>query len=146
MIRAANGDVFDADCSLIDVTSNYRPDTAWIFVDGYGHAHQWWTNGAVAVRYSPAHTYTLPSLIWVKDYDTYDEDGEPIPVGHHECRQCGEIVKPGYCADSEQQYIPGLTIYRINGRIVEKSEFESRLKAAFPVPMQIAKRITDGNK
>jgi len=47
-------------------------------------------------------------------------------VGHLECRQCGEHIAPGYTADSNRVYIPGLKWCRINGQSVTPEEFERR--------------------
>ncbi len=94
---------------LIDVTSLRRPDTAWQFVDAHGHMHRWFNGSEPATTYNPESKYTTPSLKWVKDGESYwPDDDEPHDVGHLECSECGEHIKPGYRADDCQQFIRGL--------------------------------------
>jgi hypothetical protein len=123
-------DRFEAGQDPIDVTSMHRPDTGWVMVDAHGHEHRWHVDGRPAVSYSPSATYDVPTLVYVKDGEETDEDGETYEVGHLECRACGEHVRPGYTADTIRQYIPGLRWYRINGQSVSPEEFERRLTAA----------------
>lgn len=132
---APNGDVFEAHCELMDVTSMHRPDTSWRFVDAQGHEHRWHVESsepnvttAPAVSYNPSAKYITPTLIWVKDGEEFwEDDDEPHEVGHLECKQCGQHVSPHHIADSTVQYIPGLRHYRINGVTVSEEEFKTKL-------------------
>lgn len=82
-----------------------------------------------AQSYNPSAKYITPTLIWVKDGEEYwEDDDEPHAVGHLECKQCGDHVKPGYCADSTKQFIKGLEHWRIDGETVSKPEFMRRLE------------------
>ncbi len=128
-------DVFSSGCDLIEATSLHRPDTAWVVVDTHGHAHRWCVmDESVGTPIKPAYHYRpdvklgVPTLVWVKDGEEYwEDDDEPHDVGHLECRQCGEHIKPGYTADTNRQYVPGLRWFCINGESVSKDEFELRL-------------------
>lgn len=116
-------DVLECGCEPMEVTSMHRPDTGWKIVDAQGHEHRWHVNGTVATRYDPCLQYETPSLVWVKDGEAIDEDGEPYDVGHSECLQCGEHIAPGYTADVYRCFVPGLRWYKIAGRLVSESEF-----------------------
>jgi len=121
-------DEFESGCELVDVTSLHRPNIRWSLTDATGHEHRWYDGDRPATSYDPQRTYTVPTLIWVKDGEEYWEDSdEPHDIGHLECRLCGEHIQPGYTADETVQYIPGLRWYRINGRHVSKEEFEQKL-------------------
>jgi len=112
----AAGDVFEASCDLVDVTSLHRPDTGWRVIDAQGHEHRWYVDGQPATSYSPSATHELPTLIWVKDGEEYwDGADEPHDVGHLECTQCGEHIEPRYTPDNCTQHIPGLRRYSIHG-------------------------------
>ena len=121
---------------MVDVTSNHRPDTAWVHVDPAGHEHRWYTAAAVgdpivAARYSPLDRYVVQSLRWVKDGDEYwDGDDEPHEIGHLECKQCGSHVTPRYRADDTRQMMPGLTEYQVDGVTVDKPSFDLALAIA----------------
>lgn len=124
-------DTFDVEREQIDVTSCHRADPTWQFVDAQGHHHQWYVAGQPATSYRPEERYDTPTLIWVKDGEEYwDDSDEPHPIGHLECRQCGEHVSPGYTADTTRQFIPGLARYRINDEDVSPDEFQRRYEAA----------------
>jgi hypothetical protein len=125
-----NGDVFETDCDLVDVTSMHRPDTSWRHVDTYGHTHRWFRDGQPADAYAPQGQYEVPTIRWVFESYGFYEDGTQYEIGHHECRQCGDRLEPRYTADSECQYVPGLRRYRINGEPVTAETFTARLKAA----------------
>jgi hypothetical protein len=129
-IRTANGDVFEAGCEPIDVTSLHRPDTSWTFTDKRGHVHRWYTDGQPADDYRPTVSYDTPTLIWIKDGEEWWEDSdEPHDVGHTECRQCGERIEPGYTADTCRQFIAGLRWFTINDQPVSAEEFRRRYEA-----------------
>jgi hypothetical protein len=109
---------------LIDVTSNHRPDTSWRFTDAKGHEHRWYVGWTPAESYSPMVHYEVPTVVWVSDGTRYDEDGEPYEVGHVECRECGEHVKPGHTADAYEQKVAGLLRCYVDDRPVTREEFE----------------------
>lgn len=118
---------FRIERDLMEVTSLRRPDVRWRFVDAQGHEHRWYLEGAPATYYAATCHYDTPTLIWVKDGEEYwEDDDEPHDVGHLECKQCGEPVKPGYTADDHKQYVPGLLRCYINGVSVSKEEYERR--------------------
>lgn len=128
-------DTFDVSCGVIEVTSLHRPDEGWRHVDAAGHEHYWHEVGESAFKpmtsYSPMKHYLALSLIWVKDGEEYwPGDDEPHDVGHHECKQCGEHVEPGYKADDCVQLIPGLKRFWVNGINVTEEEFKRRAKEA----------------
>ena len=119
--------LFESGCELVDVTSLHRPDTSWQVIDAQGHEHCWYVNGLPAGSYNPATTHETPTLVWIKDGEEYwEDDDEPHAVGHLECRQCGERLRPGYTADAYQVYVPGLRWYRIDGERVTEAEFMRR--------------------
>jgi len=121
---------FECGCDPLEVTSLHRPDTSWRFVDRRGHEHRWHVNGKPAESYDPQRSYDVPTLMWVKDGETIDEDGEVKEFGHTECCQCCASVTPGYTADTNRCFVPGLRWCRINGESVTPEEFERRLTAA----------------
>ena len=124
---STNEDTFEIYRDMMDVTSMSRPNVGCILVDKAGHAHRWLEDGKLATHYNPSAHYEIPSLVWVKDGEKYwEDDDQPHDVGHHECRICGEHIVPPYCADTYQQYAPGLVHYKINGLSVSKEEFERR--------------------
>ncbi len=137
-VTRIGSDEFEIHRDFIDVTSNHRPDTRWVFVDAHGHEHRWYVEGGgpngdhiSASTYSPAHTYITPTLIWVKDGEEWwDGDDEPHDIGHLECRQCGEHVAPRYTQDDTRQFIPGIASCRINGESVTLDEFMRRYNDA----------------
>lgn len=97
------------DVDLLDVTSLHRVDPAWRFVDAQGHEHRWHDeHGYEAKDYSPSAHYHVPTVLKVDDEPEYAEDGEEIPVWHYECRECRQVVDPGYTADTSRQFIPGM--------------------------------------
>lgn len=124
-----NGDVFEMSFDLMDVTSMRRPDETWRYTDVRGHLHQWFEDGQPMERYRPDRTHDTPTLVWVKDGEEYWEgDDEPHPVGHNECRECGEHIEPRYTADTTTQYVAGLLHCRINGQVATREEFERQFK------------------
>jgi hypothetical protein len=130
-LHAPNGDVFEFERDLIDVSMARRPDPSWRYVDAQGHVHNWYVNGKPAESYSPSASYETPTLTWVKTGEEwYEDDDEPHDIGHLQCSLCGEPVQPRYCSDTTKQYIHGLAHYRINGEHVSQEEFERRAKAA----------------
>lgn len=125
--RRHNGDVLEMSCDRIEVTSNHRPDTSWVVTDKVGHEHRWFANGSPASRYSPMDTHDVPTLVWVKDGEEYwAGDDEPHDVGHLECRQCGEHIRPRYTADDCRQYVHGLRRCCVNGLPVSLEEFQRK--------------------
>jgi len=131
-IQSKTGDTFSIVRDMIEVTSMHRPDTGWTCIDLEGHTHCWFVDGEPAVFYHPGRRYELPTLKWVVDGHWYSEDGDEHETGHHECKDCGEKVEPGYCADAHSQYVPGLTRHYVNDRPVSRAEFLARAKEAFP--------------
>lgn len=127
---AANGDVYEMGCDLIDVTSARRPDPRWRFTDAAGHEHRWYADGLPAVQYHCEARYTVPSVSWVVDERGVDEDGEEYETGHYACVQCGAPVTPANTADASTVYARGLRWCRINGVSVPIEEFAARAKAA----------------
>lgn len=127
--RAENGDVFEIQSEPIDVTRMSRPDTSWRFTDATGHEHQWYVNGQPAKDYQPANTYELPTLRWIVEIEATDEYPE---IGHHECRQCAEHVRPRNTCDTHKQFIAGPARFYVNGHPVSQSEYVRRAKAAYP--------------
>lgn len=116
--------VLECHRDMIDVTSNHRPDIAWIFTDSNGHVHRWYDdNDKPSTVYRPIVSYSVPSIKWVKDGIGYYPDGSEYEIGHYECILCGETVDPGYTADTVTQYVPGLTHYLVNGQAVSRDEF-----------------------
>lgn len=131
MVAVLSGHQFEMQCDPIEVTSLHRPDTAWVFTDAHGHEHRWFVGDKPATSYRPSERYETPSLVWVKDGEEYwEDDDEPHPVGHLECRQCGEHIAPRYRPDDCVQYIPGLKHFYVDGRPVTEDEFKALLKEA----------------
>ena len=127
-ITFGDGTVLRSEVDMIDATMMHRPAVGWKHVDAAGHVHEWHVVKAdgsreSATSYSPLQSYDVPSLAWVKDGEWYDEDGEPHPVGHNECRQCAERIEPAYTADTCQQMVPGLRRYYINDEPVSREAF-----------------------
>lgn len=122
---APNRDVFEIERDLVEATSNHRPDTSWKQIDTGGHLHQWFVGDKPAVGYRPTEVYHNPTLVFVKTGEEYwEDDDQPHDVGYLACKECGDMVIPGYRADDCTQYIPGLIRCRINGISVSKEEFE----------------------
>jgi hypothetical protein len=125
-------DIFETGVEQLDATSAHRADTAWVYRDAHGHEHRWHVDGKPADAYDPRARYDVPTLVWVKDGERIDEDGEPYEVGHLECRECCASVSPGYTADAYTVYVPGLRWFQINGEPVTGEEFARRWAAAHP--------------
>lgn len=110
----------------IDVTSSYRPDTRWQYIDSEGHLHCWYEESesgtlVPAGEYDPAKEYSTPTLQYVliaEETDEYPEEG------HYVCAQCGEHVRIGYTADDIERYILGAISYYCDGRQIGKEEFD----------------------
>ena len=117
---------------MIDVTSMWRTDTSWVFIDAAGHKHQYYTDGKPADHYDPSAQYELPTIVWVSEGPGYYPDGSEYDTGHYECCQCGEEVKPQCTGDSFRQHIPGMTHYEIDGEPVTREEFERRYEEEYP--------------
>lgn len=131
--HAANGDVFRLERELIEVTSMSRPDVGWSFTDKAGHVHVWARkDGYPLDGYRPDAAYHVPTVEWVKTGETcYENDDEITELGELRCRQCGEKVTLGLCADTHEQYIAGPTHCYINDQPVTRDEFERRFKEAY---------------
>lgn len=128
-VRLPSGDLVESGGDLLDMSSSRRPDLAWRFVDGHGHAHRWHEGDLPASTYRPDRTYHVPSVRWVHEGWDYYEDGERTERGHYECRDCGEVVTRGFTADATRQLVPGLQWYRINGEAATKEDVERLLAA-----------------
>lgn len=129
MMLYMGGHRFEYHCDLIETTGISRPDTSWKFVDSHGHTHTW--HQVMGGPYGLQISYYTPTLVWVKDGEEWWEyDDEPHAVGHLECKQCGDHVKPGYCADTNRQYMAGLKHFLIDGESVSEHEFRRRLQEA----------------
>jgi len=124
---------FTIDTDLVEVTSLCRPDVGHSMTDPSGHTHRWCTpDGTPASSYTPSVTYTMPSLVWVKDGEAwYEDEDESHDVGHHECGICGAHVEPKYVADTDSQYVSGISHYRIDGMEVTLEEYTCRYAQAF---------------
>ena len=118
------GKIFEMSCDLMDVTSLHRPDTDWRFVDARGHEHRWYVDGKPAATYRPSAALETPTLKRVFEKWGYYEDGDRYPIGHHECKECGEHIEPRYRADDTTQYIAGMRRYRVDGHNVSADEFK----------------------
>lgn len=126
-----DGHTYEINVDMIDVTSIHRPDTGWRHTDSHGHLHQWYDGDAPAVRYDPSTKYSVPSIIWIKDGEYWDDDMEEMrPYGHNECSQCHDRLEPVYTADSFRQHVPGLKSYLIDGEPVSEEEFKRRATEA----------------
>lgn len=117
----------------INVTSSYRPDTNWRYVDQQGHTHIWQERtkaGELIVvgEYDPAKTYVVSSLRYVVDVPETDEYPEE---GHHVCMQCGECVRIGYTADDIDRYILGAISYYCDGEQISKETFDRLVQEEF---------------
>jgi hypothetical protein len=119
---------FTVECEPFDVTSNWRPDTSWLFRDAAGHEHRWWTNGAPATDYNPQLSYDVPTLRRVIDEQWIDEDGSEREAAHLECVKCSEHVQPGHMSDPWRQFIPGLKRFYIDDEPVTEDEMRAAMK------------------
>lgn len=125
-------DVYELRRDAISVSSMLpRPDTSWHFFDAAGHDHRWCLTRSYghppAKSYNPIEGYVVPTIVWVKDGETwYEEDDEPTPIGHYECEECKEHIKPGYTTDTDERYIAGKLRCFINDKPVSREEFERR--------------------
>lgn len=97
--------------TMIDVTSCNRPNPLWSFTDEAGHVHRWHVVGdpQPATTYDHRRSYEVPTLESVSEEPEYDGEGEYWTPSHYECRECREHVSPGYCADTEQVFVAGIT-------------------------------------
>jgi hypothetical protein len=118
-------DIFAVFTDRIDATSQSRPDETWRVVDAAGHEHRWHVNGEPMASYSTMARYELPTLELVRTGSWFG-DGEEHPIYEWKCRACGEVVRPGTCADTFQVWVPGVTHFRINGQTVSREEFVRR--------------------
>jgi len=127
-----DGHTFGVERDLLEVTSLHRPDPTWQYTDAAGHVHQWHTGRIVATSYRPDVHYHIPTLVLIVDVPATEE----YPAAtHHECRQCGETIEPGYRADDHTQYIGGTMRYYVDDRPVQKSEFiEWAKRVGLPLP------------
>jgi len=120
---------FRMERSLIEATSLHRPDPSWIFTDAEGHVHQWFTEGKPAIGYSAIQSYSVPTTVWEKTGEEfYEDDDEPHDVGHYICRICKQEIQHGFCADTNTQYVPGITRFYIDDVSVSKEEYERRYR------------------
>lgn len=119
--------------NMIEVTSLYRPDERWTRTDVAGHVHQWFQNGKPLSEqiWDPSADYRVPSVVWVRDPDEYDSDGEPYTVGHFECKECHERIELGYRADTEQRFIAGLARFEDVHVWLEDAETEPLIALMF---------------
>ncbi len=121
---------FEAYRDAIDVTSNHRPDLNWKFTDSLGHVHRWFVGEEPAVAYHPQPNYHVPTIKWVKTGTSVYPDGSEYEIGYHVCLECGDVVRPGYTADTTSQYVPGLTHYLIDGVEVSFEEWMQKYREA----------------
>lgn len=106
----------------VDVTPSREPDPEWSVLDSAGHEHRWAFDGERA---------DLPTLLLVVDAEATEE--YPA-LTHHECRQCGAIVHPGFRSPQFRRYAAGLTRYYVNGRQVSQQEAEAARKGLATSP------------
>lgn len=117
--------------TMMEVTSISRPDIDWRYADPSGHQHAWHVVGETlpAENYNASKCYIVPSVEFIKTGESCFEDSDvPYSIGELRCKQCAAVVVPGQCPDDTQQFIEGITYYRIDGRGVSKEEFQRVMK------------------
>lgn len=126
-----DGNVYEVYCDMLDVTSNHRPNTGWMFIDRERHEHCWveTATGLRAAAYDPSKQYEVPTVEFVRTGSWVDDDGEEHESGHFECKFCRDRVELAFMADTEQRFIPGTKHCRINGESVTVEEFRRRWEA-----------------
>jgi hypothetical protein len=84
----------------------------WEFTDAAGHRHH--------CAYKAADHY--PTLIRVT-YETYwcGECDDEHELAHLECRQCGEVIRPGTTGPGTK-YIPGLLTCTLDGELITQEQ------------------------
>lgn len=88
---------------LVRTPGGVAYDPAWTYTDREGHGHRT-EDGRPTLRWIIDETY------WC---DTCQDEHE---VGHWECEQCGEMIKPGtVLRGPEERYLPGRRYTTLNG-------------------------------
>lgn len=104
------------------------PDERWTFTDAAGHIHRYGSDDD-----------PYPTLVERSErVEDWDEDGEDASYNRtwHECRLCGEVIRPG--TTERMESIPGLIHYWVNGKPVMKDEYD-RLFAEFKAAREAAR-------
>lgn len=115
---SANGRDLEIEREMIEVSINLpQPDPNWTYTDRAGHDHAYSAQGS---RY-PTLVRRESDPYWCADCDDEHTDS------WWECPLCGEKITPGTFIDSSRKFIPGLTMYRINGEDVSPAEGEALL-------------------
>ena len=104
---------FRIEQDTIDATPSQEPDPNWQHRDKAGHLHLWrFING------KPDFVSSLKNI-----QDAAATEDHPA-VSHHECRQCGEHVEPGYRSVNTRKEITGLRTYFINDEEVSEKKYK----------------------
>lgn len=75
-------------CSLYD---SYKPDPAWNYQDRAGHIHRWDLAAKKVHSIKRVIDQVIPHCC---DGNYWEEE-----ISHLECRECGEVIEPGYLID-----------------------------------------------
>ncbi len=96
----------------IEVTSALpQTDKNWRHTDQRGHEH-YWADG-------------YPTLVEIIDRTYWCADcGGDHRETHLECRVCQETVVPGTFVDMGRRFVPGRSVYRLNGVPITKERFD----------------------
>jgi hypothetical protein len=120
MATTTQGDFGDLsfETAAIEVTSGLpQANKSWRYTDRQGHEHYWRDNG-------------YPTLVDVAD-ETYwcNDCGEEHTDSHLECPLCGETIVPGTYIDTFRRFVPGRTVYKLNGEPITKERYEEIVAA-----------------
>ena len=114
MTQITGGHTFskETDEVFVGTFGGLEADPDWNYVDKAGHIH-----------YAAKESFVdYPTLEWYVDSIEYCDDcREDHEEGHWVCPLCLETIKPG--KRPEQQYVPGMTHYKIDGKEVDEDEW-----------------------
>lgn len=128
LLLTEDGMTVESDVERIRVATAYKPNTRWRLVDTNGHLHVYVKDEENVPR--------LPSLerrVRTEPCDGAcgDSGCEGIPVTEWCCRECGELVEPGFVRDyaAEENGIP----------VSQRSEYTVtvRMEATDPQPARV---------
>jgi hypothetical protein len=89
-LRTPHGEIV-VEVERVDCTPTMEPDPAWRFTDKAGHAHRWTDEEHLTfeVRYGEPYI---------------DADGEEYSESWWACKQCGEVIRPGFRVPRTKQW------------------------------------------
>jgi hypothetical protein len=117
-MMSRSGRTLEIERDMIEVSTQLpQPDPHWSYTDRAGHEHAYGTKG---------NPYPTLARRQGEPYWCAECQDEHVDTWL-ECPLCAEVIEPGTYIAPSPQYLPGYTLYRIDGQEVSKEEGEALL-------------------